>query len=133
MTTRSPNPFFPEEHTAVAAALAFDPDVDLEIPVPMPTSVSEPVRRALTTALLERFEYVDDLDAWLHAPDPRLDDMSPFEAIINGQAERLLDIVMVCSTRVQPHGPRTRGSATRMRLGTTPGTTRGRPRTRTAA
>jgi hypothetical protein len=71
--------------------VCFDPDDDLEAHVPMPSSIPPRTRPAITQMVGGRFEYAEDLDTWLHAPNGRLKGLSPFECIVAGEGELVLN------------------------------------------
>ena len=80
------------------ALLHFDVEEDLAAIIPMPLTIPPAVRMAITKAACERFEFADELDGWLHAPDAGLGGRTPFEAIVEGEGEGVLAVLMVQRT-----------------------------------
>jgi hypothetical protein len=78
--------------------LSFDFDDDEGAIIPMPPSISTPVRVAITKALIEKFEFIDTLDEWLHAPNDVLDGVTPFERIVEGDGLAILRALGVTVT-----------------------------------
>lgn len=80
------------EEAALQAELlaAIDVEADLEQLVPMPPSIPAPLRRLLSQRLAERFPYMDELDAWLHLPHPKIGAESPFQRLVAGDGWSVL-------------------------------------------
>ena len=72
------------------AALSFDADDDVAAIIPMPPSIPRIVRAAITVTVARRFEFAEDLDAWLHAPNAVLGGATPFERIVDGDGIAVL-------------------------------------------
>ena len=68
----------------------FDVDDDLASIIPMPETIPAVIRATITTAIAERFEFSEDLDAWLHAPHDALAGDTPFERIVEGDGIAVL-------------------------------------------
>lgn len=64
-------------------SLADEGDVIAGI-LPVPPSIEPSMRAVLHRAILLRFPYAEDLDAWANAPNERLDDDAPFARLLDG-------------------------------------------------
>ena len=62
--------------------LAFDADDDMAAIIPMPPEIPSIVRAAITVTVAQRFEFAEDVDAWLHAPNAALGGATPFERLV---------------------------------------------------
>lgn len=71
--------------------LAFDAEEDLAGLVPMPTTIPPRTRQALTSAFAAQFEHHDALDQWLHGPLEALGRNTPFERIVEGDGDAVLE------------------------------------------
>lgn len=72
---------------------ALNVDEDLAQLVPMPESIPAALRRALTEKFTHRFEFMEDLDAWLHQDHPELKGECPFERLIAGDGWSVLHLL----------------------------------------
>lgn len=99
-------PSAPEATSAEDAALeaelmaAIDVEADLEQLVPMPPSIPAALRRLLNERFAERFLYMDELDAWLHLPHPKIGAESPFQRLVAGDGWSVLRALQIGPTDV---------------------------------
>lgn len=56
----------------------------------MPPSIPQALRRVLTKAFTDRFDYYADLGVWLHLPHPALGAECPFERLVAGDGWSVL-------------------------------------------
>lgn len=83
-------PDSPTEYEIEQGLLAFDPDAQMAEVIAMPPSIREPLREMIVATLCARFEFYDDLEAWLYAPSVVLGGETPFERIALGDGEAVL-------------------------------------------
>lgn len=69
---------------------AVDPELHMAELIAMPLSIREPLRSMIVAALGARFEFYDDLEAWLSAPSVVLGGEAPFERVALGDGEAVL-------------------------------------------
>ena len=81
----------------------FDVDEDIEAIIPMPHAIPAAVRAEITR-LIGEYE-CDDLDAWLHAPDKRLDGDSPFDRVVQGDGWAVLRLLQDGEGDLDKQGP----------------------------
>lgn len=70
--------------------LAFDPDDDLAAIIAMPTTIPSAVRNVITETVCARFEFIEDLEIWLYAPNVALGGASPFERLAESDGRSVL-------------------------------------------
>lgn len=56
----------------------------------VPPTIPAAVRSAITRALGHQFEFADELDEWLHAPNEGLAGATPFECVVDGDGLAVL-------------------------------------------
>lgn len=72
------------------ALLAFDPDEALDAVIAMPPTIPTQLREMITATVCARFEWPEDLDAWLNTPSIVLGGATPFERLALGDGTAVL-------------------------------------------
>jgi hypothetical protein len=108
-TGPAPSPASTSAHHAIVSsepeereALQFEEEVaTLAGIVPVPSHVTRAMRGILERALLMRFEFAEDVDAWMTGSNARLNGASPYERLLDGDGMAVLRALLSVPTNPQ--------------------------------
>lgn len=83
----------------------FDIDDDIASIIPMSPAIPDGTRAEITRRIGEKFEYSDQLDAWLHAPHAQLEGDTPFDRVVQGDGMAVLRVLRAEEGALDVQGP----------------------------